>query len=136
MIDVPDRVRIPRRALAAWGRVRSKMKDDLVSEEQFSGLADIPDSELVALMIDHFDRMLGTGPGVMSAKTEVHEVLIEGSRMTFFTSQREDFQSAPKSKERRREELTTAISRALELARRAEAELLKVAPELAETEGN
>ena len=72
MSKIPNRVRIPRRSLAAWDRVRTKIKNDLREVRPSGDLSEIPDSEVVALMIDRFDQIIRSDLCITSSSSGTH----------------------------------------------------------------
>ena len=65
MTSVPDRIRIPRHALAAWARVRTKLRDDLEQHRIPGDEGPITDARIAASMIALCESVLKVGPGII-----------------------------------------------------------------------
>ena len=65
MTSVPDRIRVPRYSLAAWARVRDKIRADLEAARLPGEEGPITDARIAAAMIALCETALGVGPGLM-----------------------------------------------------------------------
>ena len=63
MNDLPDRIRVPRHALAAWSRVRARLHESLDDRRLPGDVGPITDARIAAEMIGLCEVALGVGPG-------------------------------------------------------------------------
>ena len=65
MTDLPDRIRIPRHALAAWSRVRDRLHESIDGRRLPGDEGPITDARMAAEMIALCEAALGLGPGII-----------------------------------------------------------------------
>ena len=73
MTNIPDRIRIPRYAISAWGRVRDKIHNDLDTHRLPGDEGPITDARIAAAMIALCESALKVGPGVIT-DPELHPI--------------------------------------------------------------
>ena len=65
MTDLPDRIRIPRHALAAWSRVRDRLHESIDGRRLPGDEGPITDARIAAEMIALCEAALGLGSGII-----------------------------------------------------------------------
>ena len=66
MKNIPDRIRVPRHAISAWGRVRDKLRADLEENRLPGDEGPITDARIAAAMIALCEAVLKVGPGIIT----------------------------------------------------------------------
>ena len=65
MTDLPDRIRVPRHALAAWSRVRDRLHEKIDFRRLPGDEGPITDARIAAEMIAFCEMAFGLGPGII-----------------------------------------------------------------------
>ena len=65
MTDLPDRIRIPRHALAAWSRVRDRLHENIDFRRLPGDEGPITDARIAAEMIAVCEMAFGLGPAII-----------------------------------------------------------------------